>query len=297
AAASCECGYTLNSTTDQNSSYSLFTDLLETDFLHLYTLPDSIGVPVSKQIGWAPQAYNVSPVAARGPYGKSAEVGNVVLNPLNETYDWGGVEGRNGGDPGLQIWVRGVHNTSDWSIPGSDAEGQMVRIGEIDSLRQDVRYGSFRIGMKMATVEGTCAAFFWYRNNTQEIDMEYLSRQAYASNSSGKLNLVIQSPLSAALGYNAAPTQTYTLHDLPFLPDEDYHEYRFDWTPSQIAFWVDGIFLASFNQYDPDAAGTMMLNHWSNGDPNWSGGPPATDTAITISYIKAYFNSTNATRN
>lgn len=127
--------------------------------------------------------------------------------------------------------------------------------------------------------------------------MEYLSRQAYTSNSSGKLNLVIQSPLSAALGYNAAPTQTYTLHDLPFLPDEDYHEYRFDWTPSQISFWFDGVFLASFDQYDPDAAGTMMLNHWSNGDPNWSGGPPATDTAITVSYVKAYFNSTNTTRN
>lgn len=174
AAASCECGYTLNSTTEPNTSYTLFTDLLETDFLHLYTLPDSISVPASKQIGWAPQAYNVSPVAARGPYGKSAEVGNVVLNPLNDTYDWGGVEGKNGGDPGLQIWVRGVSNTSEWSTPGSDVEGQMVRMGEIDSLRQDVRYGSFRIGMKMAAVEGTCAAFFWVSADVHFVGLFFL---------------------------------------------------------------------------------------------------------------------------
>lgn len=41
----------------------------------------------------------------------------------------------------------------------------------------------------------------------------------------------------------------------------------------------------------------MMLNHWSNGDPNWSGGPPDVDTAITVSYIKAYFNTSNESRN
>lgn len=87
------------------------------------------------------------------------------------------------------------------------------------------------------------------------------------------------------------------MHALPFLPDSDYHEYRFDWTPLTVSFWVDGVFLASFDQYDPDAPGRLMLNHWSNGDPNWSGGPPATDSVITISHIKAYFNSSDETRN
>lgn len=40
-----------------------------------------------------------------------------------------------------------------------------------------------------------------------------------------------------------------------------------------------------------------MLNHWSNGDSSWSGGPPATDTAITVSYVKAYFNTSDVIRN
>lgn len=136
-----------------------------------------------------------------------------------------------------------------------------------------------------------------FRNNTQEIDLEYLSRQSSSQNSSAKINLVIQSPLSASLGYNAAPTSTFSLHPLPFLPDTDYHEYRFDWSPQSISFWVDGIWLAEFDQYNPDGAGTLILNHWSNGDPNWSGGPPAVDTTITVSYVKAYFNSSSATRN
>lgn len=136
-----------------------------------------------------------------------------------------------------------------------------------------------------------------YRNDTQEIDMEYLSRQISLTNSTSNINLVIQSPLSAALNYNAAPTATFTLHPLPFLPSIDYHEYRFDWTTTSIDFYVDDKHLTSFTRYDPDASGTLMLNHWSNGDPNWSGGPPATDTAITVSYIKAYFNTTDEARN
>lgn len=158
--AACDCGYTLNSTTDPDASYALFTELLETDFLHLYTLPDSISESPSHAVGWAPQAYNVSPSAARGPFGKSAEVENVVVNPLNKTTDWGG-EGWAGGPPGLQIWVRGAGNLRDYVGSDQSEGGKMVRIGEIDSLREDVRYGTFRIGMKMSEEAGTCAAFFW----------------------------------------------------------------------------------------------------------------------------------------
>lgn len=66
-----------------------------------------------------------------------------------------------GGPPGLQLWVRGVNNLSDYVATDPSERGKMVRVAEIDSLRDDIRYGSFRIGMKMAEVEGTCAAFFW----------------------------------------------------------------------------------------------------------------------------------------
>lgn len=163
SAESCTCGYTLNSSilTTSNGTYALYTDLLETDFLHLYSIPTSIDDPPSQAVGWTPQAYNVSPSAARGPYGKSAEVGNVVLNPLNNTYTWGREQGMRGGDPGLQIWVRGQSNLSQLVNANGVVQGEMIRGGEIDSIRRDVRYGSFRVGMKMADMEGTCAAFFW----------------------------------------------------------------------------------------------------------------------------------------
>ena len=132
--------------------------------------------------------------------------------------------------------------------------------------------------------------------------MEYLSRQANYESANGlsPINLVIQSPASASANYNAINTSTYRLETLPFQPSEGYHEYRFDWTPERIVFFADGKPLSEFeNAFDgdaPDAPGTMMLNHWSTGNAGWSGGPPAQDAVLTVSYVKAYFNSSNTTR-
>lgn len=46
----------------------------------------------------------------------------------------------------------------------------------------------------------------------------------------------------------------------------------------------------------PTASGHITLSHWSNGDPNWSGGPPATDAILTVEYVKGYFNSSTVQR-
>lgn len=88
--ASCECGYTVNST--------LYTDLIETDFLHLQN--------ITTDTDWDPQEYKVPADEARGPYGKNAQLTNVVANPTKNQYDWSG-PGINGADAGLQLIVRG----------------------------------------------------------------------------------------------------------------------------------------------------------------------------------------------
>ena len=131
--ADCECGYTLNST--------LYTDLIETDFLHLAN--------ITGDKTWQPQNYTVTPELARGPYGKNASVTNVVANPLKSQYDWAG-NGINGGDAGLQLFVRG----------GVPKDG-LIPIAEVATERADIFYGSFRAGMKVTGTPGTCGAFFW----------------------------------------------------------------------------------------------------------------------------------------
>jgi hypothetical protein len=118
--------------------------------------------------------------------------------------------------------------------------------------------------------------------------MEFLSKQY---DTGGIVNLVNQSPESQAAGFNAAYTPGYDVQHLPFRPDADFHEYRFDWIPGSISYYADDVLLRVFTHDIPNSPGHMVLNHWSNGDAAWSAGPPLMDTAITISYTHLYFNS------
>lgn len=139
ANAACECGYSVNQTSD--ATHAVYTDLMENDFLH--TAGDNL-----TEFGWAPQEYNVSAEAARGPFGKEFLVGNSILNPLKDPSAWSG-EGEDSGDAGLQLWVRGDHSHG------------FVNGAELASVRHDALYGSFRVGMKLSPQNGTCGAFFW----------------------------------------------------------------------------------------------------------------------------------------
>lgn len=122
--ADCACGYTVNKTHEPYSA--IFTDLLETDFLHTY----DFSCPAAADMGWVPQTYNQT--NATGPFGMAKSGGNVVANPLASVWDWGG-EGTGGGDPGLQMWVR-----------SSLVQGEglaYVPSAEVVSGREDILYG------------------------------------------------------------------------------------------------------------------------------------------------------------
>lgn len=146
-------------------------------------------------------------------------------------------------------------------------------------------------------VEGILTLGSQYYNDTAEIDLEFLSKDFQTSNNSYPVNLVLQSREAAQSGYNAALTGNYIKTYLPFNPTIDFHEYRFDFIPDKVLFYADGQLLGQINgSAVPTTAGHLALQHWSNGNPLWSGGPPATDAVLTVNYVKAYFNSSTAQR-
>lgn len=143
ALACCECGYTVNTT---NSEYfGLFTDMVETDFLHATNVTyGGIG-----STGWIPQIYNMTANQSRGEYGRANLLENIIANALPP--DQWKDDPAGGGDPGLQLWVR------------SKVQDGLVPTAELALPRDDILYGSFRVGMKVTGVNGTCSAFFWYQ--------------------------------------------------------------------------------------------------------------------------------------
>jgi hypothetical protein len=143
--ADCECGYSysINST-----SYTV-TDLLESDFLHV--------ADISLNTDWRRQEYNVTAQLARGPYGESFQISQVMSNPLTIPLNYSGPS-MLGGDPGLQLYVRG-------GVPGDG----LVPVAGLNSVRQDMIWGSYRAGMKLSDIPGTCAAFFWVSSNRASV--------------------------------------------------------------------------------------------------------------------------------
>jgi hypothetical protein len=120
--ADCDCGY--SAAIGSSDATHLFTDLIETDFTKLTN--------VSWNTDWQRQAFNVSAEDARGTYGEMTAVDNVAA-----------------GAGALTLTVR------------SNLVQDMVPTAEIDSTRLDLLWGTFRAGMKLSSIPGTCAAFFW----------------------------------------------------------------------------------------------------------------------------------------
>lgn len=126
--------------------------------------------------------------------------------------------------------------------------------------------------------------------------MEFLSSQL--NDTTSPVNLVLHSTLSISRGGDASGTPTFKFVQLPFEADKAVHEYRFDWQPNKVSFYADGAWLADMTdeRYIPSAPGKIVLSHWSNGNPLWSGGPPEEDAAMVVQYVKAYFNTTDEQR-
>jgi hypothetical protein len=127
--------------------------------------------------------------------------------------------------------------------------------------------------------------------------MEFLSSQFVPENKTFPVNLVLQSAQSVQAGFNAVATGNYIVANLPFDPTDGFHEYRIDFLPGNVIFYGDGTILGTMNTSAvPTMPGHMILTQWSNGNPLWSFGPPPTESVITVSYVKAYFNSSDPAR-
>lgn len=137
--ADCECGYAASIGTGPDAVEHVFTDLIETDFSRL--------ADVAANTDWQRQAFNLSRERARGAYGEMFAVENIAANPRKGSGEQE-QEGE-GEDAGLRLVVR------------SDVVNDMVPVAEIDTMRLDVLYGTFRAGLKITDVPGTCSAFFW----------------------------------------------------------------------------------------------------------------------------------------
>ncbi|KAF2996481.1 hypothetical protein E8E13_004986 [Curvularia kusanoi] len=270
--ADCECGYRVGSSSSQSATL-LFTDTILTDFRELSSL--------SETPDWKIKQLRLDYTPGTDRLGRVVEDRNVILNPVLDSSNLNSPSAQGPGvNAGLQLIVRSTL-----------VEGELVSTGQIQSTREDIRFGSFRAYMKSSPVNGTCAASFWYYNDTQEIDMELLSREQIRSQN--PINLSIHSEESAD---DASNTTGTIERQLDFNPAQNFHEYRYDWSQEAVSYYVDGKWLGDIKDFIPTTPGYVELSHWSDGFQGWSGGPPSQDALMTVAYFVGYFNSTDSSR-
>ncbi|KAF3307498.1 hypothetical protein TWF173_002947 [Orbilia oligospora] len=247
--AACECGYSVNSTSDPE--YAVFTDLLESDFTKIKNFQDDTD--------WQPQVWELDPKKALGPYGRATRLEAIVPNPaVNISINSKGIYG---GHAGLNLLV-----PKNYTV----IRGEKYLIGaELDSARNDMFYGTFRIGYRTTKWAGTCFGFYWYHDDNQEIDIELLSREINMTHT--LLNLVLHTKVGGS-NLKALPG-TFEVAAIPYNSSAEIHELRFDWTPRAITWYHDGeqVWTVSNVTLFPQEAGHLVITHWSNGDPLWKG--------------------------
>ncbi|KKA27366.1 hypothetical protein TD95_004925 [Thielaviopsis punctulata] len=241
---------------------AIFTHSIESDFIS--------ACPISRSPSWIRPEFNITREPSEAELPESFRSENTFSSSLNAEFLANIAAGRRleVGNVGVVLRVR-----------GGRVDG-MVSTSEMDSKRNDVGYGSFRVGLKLSREPGTCAAFFWYHDDAHEIDIEFLSREFDAAHSIFPLHFVVHSLVSPI----------HLQANLSFDPTTAFHEYRFDYIPGHILFYVDGMLIGRATQREEMKRGVLVVQHWSNGNVQWTAGPPERDADMAVSYVKAYFN-------
>lgn len=172
-----------------------------------------------------------------------------------------------------------VHSTQNVSVSGgiltlklsASPPGTKPVCAEIASKRSDFRYGSYRASIRTSHVPGGVVGWFVYRDSPlNEIDVEMLTKD------NSDLHLTL---------HHIQTDVDYKLVKLGFDPAAAFHEYRFDWHPGSVDYFVDGKPAGSLTKQVPDQDAAMMLNHWSGNIAGWGGPAPTQDMYMDVDWV------------
>jgi beta-glucanase (GH16 family) len=142
---------------------------------------------------------------------------------------------------------------------------------EITSKRNNFRYGSYNASIKTSKTPGGVVGWFTYLGNPlNEIDVEMLTKD------------------NRDLHFTLHHIQTgvdYKVVKLAFDPSEAFHEYRFDWYPGRVEYFLDGKPIATLTKQVPDMDSQIMLNHWSGNIDGWGGPAPTKDMFMYVDWM------------
>jgi hypothetical protein len=151
----------------------------------------------------------------------------------------------------------------------------IAKQGDSPTLRSKFYFfwGRTEMMMKVSPGTGIISSMMWLSDNLDEVDWEFFgtNKTHAASNYFGKGN-----PDWRNGGY----------HGVPFVVQDDFHNYTTVWTKEKLEWWIDGQLVrtllpkdANNTLYYPQTPMRLSLGSWAGGDPrlpegttDWAGG-------------------------
>lgn len=150
-------------------------------------------------------------------------------------------------------------------MPAKKLEG-----GEILTT-ENQNFGSYEIRMKLADAPSSITGFFLYRapDFSHEIDIEVFNEP------DSKLWLTT---------YDKGKIRNEYKEPLGFDPTAGYHDYRIDYYPDSVSFYIDGEHIQTWKDGFSKKPMRLMLNSWY---PSWlEGKSPKSDQYTFVKWIK-----------
>lgn len=182
----------------------------------------------------------------------------------------GFTESFEGGKLDSEVWETGDHPLGRGELRPRNAslsEGELrlaLPAGTLDggevNTRSHQEYGSYRARMRVPDSPGSVTGFFLYRppDYASEVDIEVYNAPE------GRMLVTTYA------GGDPVPTNSERV-DIPFDPTRGFHEYRFDYHPDEVTFYVDGEPVQRFSQGLPERPMRLYINAWY---PDWVAGGP-----------------------
>ena len=150
-------------------------------------------------------------------------------------------------------------------LPANSVDGGEIRTQDLQS------FGAYEIRMKLPDAPSSITGFFLYKapDYDHEIDIEVFN------NERGELLLTT---------YANNKKQHEYVGELTFDPTEKFHNYRIEYYPEYVAFYIDNRLIQKWTDGYSDEPMYLMVNSWY---PNWlPGQPPEIDKYLYIEWIR-----------
>lgn len=262
----CGCGY-YDSTTQQ-----LFTESIVVYFNETETLPADVFATQEyehkKELGWT------------SIFRQGASPANVQISNTSQP-----------------TWLAHRQNPTSLELfVDPYTPDHLVVGGGIESVRQDIQYGSFRASMRSAhpyagIAGGSAMSMMLPFNSSAVLELDMLN--ANNPNNASVSTLMNGETVTPNLGITYANLKNASAPDTsPW----NWMEVRIDWVKTGVNWTVaDNLVRSVRGGSVPDVPAPLTFKHWSTGDKKFMEGPPKNQSVANVQWVKAFFNTSTMT--